>query len=91
MKQPSELPKAKKHKSMDSDEDDEELQNEPGTSSNSQPAVPVIPYHQGQVEHSQGPTVLNNSADEKTVNIAMNIVHKVRIPKGLCTTKISTF
>ena len=45
-KQPSELPKAKKHKSMDSDEDDEEAQNEPGTYSNSQPTVPVLPYSQ---------------------------------------------
>ena len=31
---------------MDSDEDDEELQNEPGTSSNSQPTAPVLPYSQ---------------------------------------------
>ena len=27
----------------------------------------------------------------KTVSIAMNVVHKVRIPKGPCTTEISTF
>ena len=32
---------------FDSDEDDEEPQNEPGTSSNSQPAVPVLPYNSG--------------------------------------------
>ena len=62
--QPSELPKAKKHKSMESDEDDEEPQNEPGTSSTSQPVVPVLPYHQGQAENTEGPTVLDNSADE---------------------------
>ena len=48
-KQPSELPEAKKHKSMDSDEDDEEIQNELGTSSNSQPTVPVLPDSQGPV------------------------------------------
>ena len=42
-KQPGDPPKAKKHKSIDSDEDDEEPQNEPGTSSNSQPAVPALP------------------------------------------------
>ena len=64
MKQPSELPKAKKHKSMYSDEDDEEPQNEPGTSSTSQPTVPVLPVHQGPAASSQGPTVLDNSADE---------------------------
>ena len=43
-KQPSELPNAKKHKIMDSDEDDEEPQNEPGTSSTSPPTVPVLRY-----------------------------------------------
>ena len=32
---------------FDSDEDDEEPQNEPGTSSNSQPAVQVLPYNSG--------------------------------------------
>ena len=46
-KQPSTPPKAKKHKSQDLDEDDEEPQNEPGTSSNSQPTVSVLPYSQG--------------------------------------------
>ena len=67
-KQPSESPKAKKHKSIDSDEDDKEPQSEPGTSSNTQPSVPVLPYYhyQGQAANSQGPTVLNNSADEDT-------------------------
>ena len=35
-------PKAKKHKSMDSDEDDEEPRIEPGTSSNT-PTFPVLP------------------------------------------------
>ena len=42
-----EPPKAKKHKSIDSDEDDEETRNETGTSSNSQPAAPVLPYYSG--------------------------------------------
>ena len=63
-KQPCELPKAKKHKSMESDEDDEGAQNEPGTSSTSQPTEPVLPYHQGPAASTQGPTVLDNSADE---------------------------
>ena len=47
VKKPSDLPKAKKHKSMDSDEDDEVPQNEPGTSSNTQPRVPVLPLQSG--------------------------------------------
>ena len=37
----------KKHKSIDSDEDDEEPRNEPGTSSNPQPTVPGLPYISG--------------------------------------------
>ena len=32
---------------FDSDEDDEEPRNEPGTSSNSQPTVPVLPFNSG--------------------------------------------
>ena len=46
-KEPSDPPKAKKHKSIDSDEDGEEPQNEPGTSSNTQPTVPVLPCNSG--------------------------------------------
>ena len=57
VKKPSDLPKAKKNKLMDSDEDDEEPQNEPGTSSNSQPIIPVRPLH-------QGPAASANSEDE---------------------------
>ena len=78
MRQPSELQSAKKHKSMDSDEDDEEPQNEPGSSSNCQPIVPVLPLHQGPAASSQGPAAsaqgpaassqgpaaFDNSADE---------------------------
>ena len=56
-KQPRELPKAKEHKSLDSDEDDEEPQNEPGTSSNSQPTATVLPY-------SHGPAASAISGDE---------------------------
>ena len=40
VKKPNDLPIAKKHKSTDSDEDDEEPQNEPGTSCTAQPFVP---------------------------------------------------
>ena len=49
---------------MDSDEGDEDPQNEPGTSSTSQPTAPVLPYHQGQAENSQGQTIFDNSANE---------------------------
>ena len=45
-KEPSDPPKAKKHKSVDSDKDDEEPRNEPGSSSNSQ-LVPVLPFNSG--------------------------------------------
>ena len=49
---------------MDSDEDDEEPQNEPGTSSNSQPTAPVLPLHQGSAASSQGPAASAVSGDE---------------------------
>ena len=56
---------------MDLDEDDEEPQNEPGSSSNSQPIVPVLPLHQGPeassqepTASSQGPAAFDNSADK---------------------------
>ena len=47
MKKPRDLPKAKKHKPMDSNEDDERPQNDPGTSSDTQPPVPVLPLQSG--------------------------------------------
>ena len=56
---------------MHSDEDDEEPQHEPGTSSNSQTTVPVLPLHQGPAASSQGPAASSqgpaasaNSGDE---------------------------
>ena len=63
-KQPITPPKAKKHKSKDLDEDDEEPQNEPGTSSTSQPTVPVQPPHQGPGASSQRPAASAISGDE---------------------------
>ena len=62
---PNDLPVVKKHKSMDSDEDDEEPQNEPGTSSSSQPFVPVLPLKQGPTS-SQGPAASANSDEENS-------------------------
>ena len=55
---------AKKCKLMDSDEDDEEHQNESGTSANSQTTVPVLPLHQRPVASSQGPAASANSGDQ---------------------------
>ena len=87
-KQPSELPKAKKRKPLDSDEDDEEPQNDPGTSSNSRPVVHCLFLKdQLQVHKKQLPVT---ALRMKTVSTATNIVHEVRTPKGHCSTQIST-
>ena len=51
---------------MDSNEDDEEPQNEPRTSSTSQPFVPVLPLNQGTAASSQGPAASANSEDENS-------------------------
>ena len=56
----------KKHKSMDSDEDDEEPQSEPGTTSTSQPFVPVLPLNEGPAASSQRPAAGANSDDENS-------------------------
>ena len=56
----------KKHESMDSDEDDEEPQNQLGTSSTSQPFVPVLPLNQGPAASSQGPAAHANSVNENS-------------------------
>ena len=48
--------RAKKHKPMDSDEDDEVPQNEPGTYSNTQPPVPVLPIQSRSTSSSHGPS-----------------------------------
>ena len=82
-KQPSELPKAKKHNSLDSDEDDEEPQNELGTSSNSQPIAPVFLICMDQLPVQFLVT--------KTVSIATRKVHKVRTLEEQCSIQISTF
>ena len=49
---------------MDSDEDDEEPQNEPGTSSTFPPTVPVLRHYQGPAANSQGPAASAISGDE---------------------------
>ena len=96
-KQPSELPKAKKHKSMESDEDDEEPENEPGTSSNSQPTAPILLFIKDQqpVHKDQQPVRKDQPQLQflvtKTVSTATSIVHKVRTLEEQCSVQISTF
>ena len=53
---------------MDSDEDDDEPQKEPGTTYNSQPIVPVLPLYLRPAASSQRPAALDNSADEDSEN-----------------------
>ena len=83
MSKPDGLPIAEKYKSMDSDEDNEEPQNEAGTSSTSQPFVPVLPLHQGQqaVHRDQLPAP---NLVTKTVRKEMSRVHEVRTLEGQC-------
>ena len=67
--QPSDLPSAKKHKSIDSDEDEEEPQNEPGTSSNTQTTVPVLPCNSGDEDSEYSDEYSAQSRDsEKTLH-----------------------
>ena len=49
---------------MDSDEHDEERENWPGPSSNSQATVPVQPLQRGPAANSQGPVASTNTGDE---------------------------
>ena len=54
----------KKYKPVDSDEHDEERENWPGPSSNSQATVPVQPLQQRPAANSQGPVASTNTGDE---------------------------
>ena len=67
VKKPNDLPKAKKHKPMDSDEDDKVPQNDPGTSSNTQPPVPllVLPLPSGSTFSSHGPSTSTASTSSQ--------------------------
>ena len=66
------------------------LKNEPGTSSNSRPIVPVLSLPQGpqQVLKDQLPVT---TLRMNTVSTATEKVHEVRTPKGHCSSQISTF
>ena len=97
MKQNSELPKARKQKSVESDEDDEEPQNEPGTSSNSQHTVPVEPLHQVPAScskepaaSSQGPIAPDNSVDDNS-EYSDEYSARSQDSAGHCSTQIPTF
>ena len=66
VKKPRELPKAKKHKPVDSDDDDDEVpRNEPGTSSNTQPPVPALPLQSGSTSSSHGPSTSTTSTSSQ--------------------------
>ena len=54
--------------SIDSDEADEEPQNEPGTSSTSQPFVPVLLLNQEPAASSQGPAASANPTCYRITN-----------------------
>ena len=75
---------------MDSDEDDEEPQNELGTTSNSQTAVPVLPLHQGPAAKYQGLAAPCNFLD-KDSEYSDEYCEQRQTPKRLCSTQISTF
>ena len=62
---PSDLRSAKKHKPIDSDEDDEEPRNEPGTSSNTQPTVPVLPCNPGDEDSEYSDEYCAQSRDSE--------------------------
>ena len=89
-KQPSELPKAKKHKPMDSDEDDEELQMSLELLQTLNPLYQYFLFFkdQQQVLKDQLPVT---TLRMKTVSTATNKVHEVRTPNEHCSTQISTF
>ena len=64
VKKPSDLPSAKKHKPMDSDEDDEVPQNERGTFS----PVPVLPLQSGSTPSSHGPSTSTTSTSSQSTS-----------------------
>ena len=66
VKEPSDLSKAKKHKPMDSD--DEIPQNEPGTSSNTQPPVPEVPLQSRATSSSHGPSTSTTSTSSQRIS-----------------------
>ena len=75
---------------MDSDEDEEEPQNEPGTSSTLNLLIHyflVIKDQQQVLKDQLSVTPLRM----KTVSLVMKTVHRVKIPKGLSTIQVSTF
>ena len=87
VKKPSDLPNAKKHKPMDSDEDDEVPQNEPGISSNTQLV---------HKEHRQAPVPRMNSPTTMTSTEKENLAQQYRVDgvmtqEGQCSTQTFVF
>ena len=95
-KQPNTPLKANKHKPMDSDEDDEKPQNEPGNSSISQ-TVPVLPRQQGPVANYKDQQQVRKDQMQvlllvmKTVRTAMSTVHRVKTLEEQYSIQIFTF
>ena len=94
--QPSTPQKAKKYKPMHSDEDDEEPQNEFGTSSNSQTTVAVLPLKDQQPVHNDQQPVRKDQLQVlilvmKTVRKAMSTVHRDKTLDEQYCVQISTF
>ena len=81
---------------MDSDEDDEKPQNEPGNSSISQ-TVPVLPRQQGPVASYKDQQQVRKDQMQvlllvmKTVSTAMSTVHRVKTLEEQYSIQISTF
>ena len=66
VKKPSDLPKVTKYKLMNSEGEDEEPQNKPGISSNSQPIIRVLPLHQGPAASANSEDEDSEYSDEKS-------------------------
>ena len=90
VRNPSDLPSAKKHKPMDSDEDDEEPRNEPGTSSTFQPVIPVTTSASRTSSQFARTCCQCKLWWWRQWVFAMNKVHKARTPKGLCSLYVLT-
>ena len=87
VKKPSDLPKAKKRKPMDSDEDDEVPQDEPGISSNTQ--LVHKEHRPAPVPRMNSPTTMTSKEKE---NLAQqHRVQGVMTQEGQCSTQTFVF
>ena len=90
VKKPSDVPKAKEYKPMNSEEEYEEHQNEPGTSSSSQPTYLCYLFIKDQqpVRKDQLPVP---TLRMKRVSTVTSTVHEVSTPQGQYSFQISMF